>query len=256
MDHNILINDLLHRFPGYSFVETNVGDMFNVEFKDASLVVVSEYLRMSYVDCYHAIRNDVLNNFNPVYLSTTIQRDLLVDVKKGILILNLTTNRNEYFNSIGWISSAGEGVMSPVAYGNMYEDSPTGSAMDSTTKQWITASAGTFDGNGIVTYLNDSEGDQLVIGAGGDGDYMVVASCGHTNSGSNKTTMTVHIDGSESTVVKDDQNSSSTNHRALVANGILSLVAGNYLTMHIVDPETPANEIKVFDCHLTVQRVS
>ena len=96
----------------------------------------------------------------------------------------------------------------------------------------------------------------LRLGTGGSGDYMIIASCGQTNSGSNRTTMTVHVNDIDSTVVKDDQNASSVNHRALVANGIITLADGDYLTMHIADPDTPANIIKVFDCHLTINRLS
>ena len=146
--------------------------------------------------------------------------------------------------------------MSDVAYGSMYEDSANGSAMNPVTKQWITAIAGVFDENGLITFLNDSQGDRLVVGEDGAGDYMVIASCGQTNSGNNKTTMTIQINGVDSTVIKDDQDANSTRHRAIVANGILTLATNDYMTMHLVDPDTPSNEIKVFDCHLTIQRMS
>ena len=85
---------------------------------------------------------------------------------------------------------------------------------------------------------------------------MVVASCGQTNSGNQKTRMTVLINGSTSTVIKDDQSGNATLHRPLVANGILTLADNDYLSLQVTDPVTWSNVIKVYDCHLTIQRIS
>lgn len=256
MDESIVKNDLLHRFAGYSFVETAINDMTLVEFKDVGLNVVSATKKPSIVDCYSAIREDVLDGRTPLFLSTTTQRDALTNVDTGLPIWNITLGLEECFDDTTWVSAEGVGRMSPVAYGNMFEDSASGSAMNGTTKQWITANGGVFDPNNLISFLNHADGDRLVVGTGGSGDYMVVASCGQTNSGSNRTTMEVHISDNDTTVIKDDQNANSTDHRPLVANGILALLDDDYLTLHIFDPDTPSNVIKIFDCHLTIQRIS
>ena len=255
MDKNLYINDLIARNPGYTFTETLSGSLYTVSSKNVS-AVVAEVVGLTLIDAYRKIRLDILNGARPVFLSTTAQRDALINVSKSRLIDNITLGHLELYTGAAWINAAGIGVMAPVAYGNLFEDSASGSAMDSTTKQWVTASAGVFDNNGLVSFLNHVDGDRLVIGAGGAGVYMTIASCGQTNSGSNKTTMTVHINDVDTTVIKDDQNANSVNHRALVANGILTLADEDYLTLHIADPDTPSNVIKVFDCHLTIQRIS
>lgn len=250
-------DDLLNRLTGFTITETVVGSMTLVQLKDGGENVVAESKKLVVDDAYRTIREDIIGPVaNIMLIVSQAQRDQLSNIDEGTPIYNLTSIRNEVFSAGGWVSSAGLGVMAPAAYGNMFEDSASGSAMDPTTKQWVTASGGEFDENGIVSFSDDSGGDRLVIGAGGTGDYMVVASCGQTNSGSNRTTMAVHINDVDTTVVKDDQNANNINHRALVANGILSLVDNDFLTIHIVDPDTPSNVIKVFDCHLTVQRVS
>lgn len=256
MDKNIYINDLLSRYPAHTFEETTVDSMTLVVFKDGESEIIAESQALVVADAYKAIRLNILEGQDPLFISTSAERNALVNVEDGTTIYNTNTKRVESYEDNNWAGAGGSGIMSDTAYGSMFEDSSTGSAMNSTTKQWITANSGVFDGNGLITFLNDADGDRLVVGEDGSGDYIVVASCGQTNSGSNRTTMNVHINGVDSSVVKDDQNASDTNHRALVANGILTLADDDYLTMHIVDPDTASNEIKVFDCHLTIQRIS
>lgn len=254
-DKNLYINDLVHRFASHTFTETVSGDLNTVAFKNASGVTIDSSRKMKTIDCYASIRFNLLGSEPPHFLCNATQRDAITSPDKGLQIFNITSGRDEVYDGSGWISSAGSGVMAPTAYGSMYESNGSGSAMDSTNKTWITASAGVFDGNGLITFLNDAGGDRLVIGTDGAGDYMIVASCGQTNSGGNVTTMTIHRNGLDETPLQDDQNSSPTNHRSMAVNGILALADADYITLHLVS-SVPANTVSVYDCHLTIQRIS
>ena len=108
MDKAIYINDLIHRFPGFQFSETTKGDLILVSFLDASEIIVSSSTNLNILDAYRTIRQDVLNRVAPVFLSTTDQRDNLIDVERGTIIFNLTTIRNEIFDGADWIGAGGE----------------------------------------------------------------------------------------------------------------------------------------------------
>ena len=186
---------------------------------------------------------------------TTTEIAALSGIDDGVQVINKTLGRLDVCTGSAFVSAAGAGIMKPAAYGSMYENNSSGSAMNSSTKQWITASAGKFDSNSLITFLNHADGDRIVVGTGGAGDYIIIASCGQTNGGNNQSIMTVHKNGTDLTELQDDQNSNTTFHRPLVANGILTLADNDYLTLHIVSA-TPADIIKVHNCHLTIQRTS
>ena len=137
MDKNLYINDLIHRYSDHTFTETLVEDMTKVEFKNASSVVISEAITLVVIDAYRLIRNDVLNGEDPNFLTNTAQKNALTGIDRGTTVFDITLARSDCFNTSAWNSSAGIGVMSPSAYGNMFEDSATGSAMNPTTKEWI-----------------------------------------------------------------------------------------------------------------------
>ncbi len=254
-DYNLWKNGITHAFSPTTLTDAAEGSGFVATAVISSVTTNSDW-KMSQWDAYLDLYEKLHDGQRPTPKSTTTEASALSGVLDGTPILNITTNRFEICNNAAFQNSAGIGTMSPAAYGNMFEDSSTGSAMNSTTKQWITASGGIFDGNSLITFSDNSLGDRLVVGTGGAGAYMVVASCGQTNSGSNRTRMNLHVNDVGSIVIKDDQNASSVNHRALVANGIVTLADADYLTLHIADPDTPANVISVFDCHLTIQRIS
>lgn len=261
-DKNIYINDLIHRYAGHTFTETTSNDEILVQFKNASSVLIAQARAQSslvLVSAYQKIRNQLLKGENPVFLSNTIQRNALVGVTNGTAIYNLTigTGRNESYNGTAWESVAGSGVMSKAAYGSMYESNTDGSAMNPTTKQWITANVGEVDDNNLITFVDSSSGDGLLVGVGGSGKYMVIFSAGHTNAGNNITTAELHINGVNVSPkpIKDSQRGNITDNRPIVLNGIVPLIVGDYLTIHL-ESSTPADEINVFDCHLTIQRLN
>lgn len=254
-DYNIWKNGITHSFSPTSLTDSSEGVGF-IATAIISSVTTSSRWQMSLWDAYLDLYENLNGGYRPTPKSTTVESSALTGILDGTLILDVTLNRFDVCNSGVFQSSAGIGVMSPSAYGNMLENSSVGSAMDTTTKQWITASSGIFDSSGFITFENNTSGDRIVVGTGGDGDYMIVASCGHTNSGSNETTMTLRINDIDTTIVKEDKNASSVNHRSLISNGILTLNEADYLTMHISDTVTPSNVINVFDCNLTIQRIS
>lgn len=255
-DHNLYINDLIHRNSGYSFSESTTGSIITVTFKDGSSNTVAEQTGLTLIDAYRKIRFDVLNGEVPAFLSTTTQKDALTNVDLGTVIHDINTGNLQFYNSSSaWISSAGDGMMSAAAYGHMYENNSTGSAMDTTNKTWITATTGVVDSSGIVTFVNDSTGDHFLIGTDGAGDYVVHVDTKQTNSGNNTTTLTVQIDGVDTIIVRDEVDTSSTKPAALDANGILSLVATNKVRLHMVS-SVPANIVTSYYTHFYIHRLS
>lgn len=254
-DHNLWKNGIQHSKSPTTLTDVADGAGFIATAVIGGITTKSDW-RMSRWDAYLDLYEKLHDGQRPVPKSTTTEANDLSGILDGTPILNITTNSFDVCNNGDFQNSAGIGVMKPAAYGNMYESNQNGSAMNPTTRSWITAMAGVFDGNSFISFLNNVDGDRLVIGTGGAGDYMVVASCGQTNSGNDKTRMILLVNGSTSTVIKDDQQGNATLHRPLVANGILTLADNDYLSLQITDPVTWSNVIKVYDCHLTIQRIS
>lgn len=107
-DKNIYINDLIHRFPSHTFTELVVDDLTKVTFKDAGSVTIAEQINLSVLDAYRSIRLDLLQAENPSFVSTTIERDALVDIDRGAEILNITVLQNQIFDGSIWLSVGGE----------------------------------------------------------------------------------------------------------------------------------------------------
>lgn len=108
MDKAIYINDLINRFPGFQFSETTNNDLITVSFLDASEIEVSSSENLDILDAYKTIRLDVLDGQRFFFLSTTDQRDALINPDTGLSILNITTKRIEIFNGVEWVSAGGE----------------------------------------------------------------------------------------------------------------------------------------------------
>ncbi len=254
-DYKLWENGIKHSKAPTSLTDVARGDGFIATAVIGSVTTNSGW-KMSKWDAYLDLYEKLHGGEKPIPKSTTAEAAALTGIIDGTPILNITSNTFEICNNSEFQNSAGAGVMKPAAYGNMYEDNASGSAMNSSTRSWITAIAGVFDGNSFISFLNNADGDRLVVGAGGAGDYMIVASCGQTNAGNNKTRMTVLINGTGSTVIKDDQDAHATKHQPLVANGIVTLADNDYLALQVTDPTVWSNVIKVYDCHLTIQRIS
>lgn len=254
VDKNLYINDIVHRNPGFTLVESTVGSLLTVTLKNASAVEVDASRKLLLIDAYRAIRSNLLTREEPVFISTTTQRDALTSIDQGTQIYNITTARDEVYTGTTWTSAAGAGVMSPVAFGDIFEDSETGTVMNSTTKTWVGATLRKVDSNGIVTFADNSTGDRLVIGTGGAGDYEIEMKCDQTNAGGNVSKMTLQVNGVDTTI-SDEHASDSGDHRQLSAHGILTLADNDFLVMHVVS-STASDVVTGFHVSLTIKRLS
>lgn len=105
---NLFKNDLIHRFLDHTFTEVPVGDLTKVTFKDAGSVTIAEQKNLSVLDAYRSIREDLLLGQNPDFLSTTSERDALVNIDRGTEILNITVLENQIFTGSIWLPTGGE----------------------------------------------------------------------------------------------------------------------------------------------------
>ncbi len=255
-DHLLWSNDIENRFSPTSLSHVAEGSGY-IATAVISSVTTNSGFRLSLWDAYKDLREKLLDgNSDLLPISTTTQRNALSGIVDGTLIYNDTTGRVEECDSDSWSSSAGSSALSDAAYGNMYENNSSGSAMDSTNKTWVTATAGIVDANGLVTVVEDAvDGDYFLIGTDGDGDYAIIVDTKQTNSGNNDTTLTIEIDEDDTILTKDEVDTSSTKPTSLSATGILALVAGNKLRVHMVS-STPADVVKSFHTHFYIHRLS
>ncbi len=108
MNKDIYVNDLLHRFSGYSFVETTIQSMTKVEFQDGGSSTVAESINLVLVDAYRNIREQMLEGFDvPCFISTPAERDALTGVDDGTIILNNATYAMECIDDDIWYPAAG-----------------------------------------------------------------------------------------------------------------------------------------------------
>ncbi len=243
-DKNLYINDLIHRFPAHTFTETAEGDLTRVDFLDGGMAVVASAKTLDVVDAYRQIRADVLDGSEPLFLQTAAERDALTNIDAGTATLTddvLETDPGTGFESVALTA----------AYGEMFEDTPAGTALSTSTDLWETATAGTLDGNGIVTFASN----QLVVGAGGDGDYMVSFYANAANSGGSLTTATIRQNSVAVTGIKDSHTGDSAKSEDITSSGILSLVENDTIELHIV-ASVGVDVITVFQVNVNIHRIS
>lgn len=107
-DKALYANDLIHRYASHTFTETTTNDIITVTFKNASSVTIAEAKGMTTIIGYRKIRNSLLAGQEPVFLSTTAQRDALTSVDDGTSIQNtdnfgIEVYRSSWFPSSNWI---------------------------------------------------------------------------------------------------------------------------------------------------------
>jgi len=69
-------DDLLNRYPGYSFVETVIDSMTQVEFQDGGLTTIATATQLALLDAYRSIRQDLVGLRSEIMITVTeIQRD-------------------------------------------------------------------------------------------------------------------------------------------------------------------------------------
>ncbi len=77
MNKNIYVNDLLHRYPGYSFAETPRGDLVTVAFLNEEGEEQAAATKELSIDAYRAIRTDMLGVEPFEFFSSTNERNTL-----------------------------------------------------------------------------------------------------------------------------------------------------------------------------------
>lgn len=249
MDKEIYISDLVNRRPGYTFNETIIGDFTKVTFLDESLVEIASAKKMSVVDAYRSIRNDVLEGENLPFLVSTKDRDALANLNEPTFIFNTTNLRNESYHNKKWDSSAGPGRMQPVAFGHMNEENESGTIV---SDGWITAVKHASDANGIITFLDHDIADRLAIGIAGTGEYVVNFSCTFTQTDSATVTAMVYINGAK-TNIKDTHNGDPISITDLFREDHITLSAGDYLDLRF---STPSGDITIYHTELFIQRIT
>jgi len=250
MDKDIYANDLLHRFPGYSFTETVIGDLVTVAFLNVQEVELAAARTELTVDAYRTIRRDVLGGEIPVFLSSTSERNLLSNLSKGVVIFNTNKQRIEAFDGSDWLSSSGPGMMTDVAYGEMWQDDSAGTTIPQ-TGVWTGASPGLRDENEIISISSS----QLIVGEDGTGDYAVSFNANFTSDAGSNCTAHLRINGFDTTKIKDEHPGDSSELGDLSASGIMKLIEDDYLELHF-ESEDSGDTIKVYQVNLNIRRIS
>ncbi len=255
-DHNLWIHDIRNRNTVTSLSDVAVDDGFVATVIIDGLTTKSSW-RMSRWDAYYDLRERLVHgDENLLPQLTTAQRTGLKPIEIGTQIYNITLKSNEIYSGTTWISVAGAGLMAKSAYGTLYQHNHLGSPMNPTTHKWISAQAGNLDSNNIIDFFTDAvNGDHLVVGADGAGDYLIMVTCDVTNSGNNETVMEVHINDAANVALEDKEDTSSTKPRGMAAHGIIKLSANDKISLFIVST-VPTDIIKAYDCHVSINRVS
>jgi len=254
-NHDLWKDDITNRFSPASLTDLAVGDGYVATAVIGTVTTVSAW-RMSKWDAYLDLRQKLLaGDERPFPRLTTIQRNALTGITQGTPILNINSHRAEYWSGIDWLSVGGPGVITKVAFGEMWQDNNSGDAMDTTNKSWITANEGFMDVHNIITFLNHANGDRLVAGAEAGGHYLVHCNTNFTNAGGNDTTMTIRKNEILNPRLKDSGAGDSSELRPLVIAGFIILSPNDYLDIHIVS-DTPSDVVKVYQTNLHIQRVS
>ena len=247
-DTDLYANDLIHRFPGYSFLETIVGSMTRVQFRDGGLATVAEATTLVVIDAYKHIREDMLDGQPANFISTTAERDALTGLLNGTQILNDDTYIIDCFDDATWYPTG-----RAQAYGSMYEDNSGGSTLVSASSYsgWVTATAGVVDGNSIVTFNNNSTADYLGVSVGGD--YKISFHASFTNAGGNLTTAAIFVDNNERIEIKDTRQGDSAELRNLVASGILTLADNDEVDLRF--HSSSSDDIDLFQVSVSIERL-
>lgn len=218
-------------------------------------VTTNSEWKMSLWDAYLNLYEKVHDGERPIPKSTTTEALALTEILDGTSIINVTNQTLEVCIGSKFQNSAGSGTMAPVAFGEMVEDNSSGSTIDTTTKLWSTASVGEIDPNDIISFVDETDGDKLVVGTGGAGTYQIHFSCTFTNAGGKLTKAGIHVNGAEVGKLEDEHDGDSSEKRDLRGQGFLVLAVGDEVTMHVVS-ETSSDVVTVFHCHITMKRMT
>ena len=160
-------------------------------------------------------------------------------------------------DDINWVNfgSPGSSSSTVTAYGGLYEDNSSGSAISATTSYvgWVSATAGVVDGS-IVSFTDNATADRLTIGTGGAGDYRVAFHANVTNSGGKLTTGAIHVNGVEQVAVKMSLTGDSSKAVLLAASNPLTLAVGDYVDLRFKSESS--DTVTVYQPSLNIELIS
>ena len=243
-------DDLLNRNPGFTFDETIIDSETLVEFLDLGLDIVTSYQNQSVDVCYKKIREKEVGDDTILHWLTTAERDALTSTVEFQKIYNITNKQTEVYNGSFW-----QPIGSLRAFGSMFEDNATGSAIANTgTYQgWVTATVGQVDNLGLVTFVNNATADRLTIGAGGEGRYFVAFNASFTGTSGQVTTGAIHLNNVEQGNIKASSLGSTNNPEMLMASNYLNLSETDFIDLRF---ESTLNiTVDVFNVSVAVFRV-
>ena len=186
---------------------------------------------------------------------TTTQIAALTGIDDGVQVIDSTLGRLDVCIGGVFSNAAGQGTMAPSAFGEMVEDNASGSDINVTTKVWDTASVGDLDPNGLVTFVNGTNEDYLLVGTGGAGTYQIHFSVTFTNAGGNVTSAGIHKNSSEVGKMEDTHAGDSAEHRDLRGQGFLVLADADQIKLHVVSA-TPSDVVTAYHAHITMKRMT
>lgn len=255
-DHNLWKDDIANRFSPTSLTDVADGDGFIATSVISGTTTKSAW-KMSQLDAYVDLRDKLLNGVErPFPRVTTVQRDALINILSGRAIVNLDIGGEiEVYDGDEWIRGGGTGSMLPAAYGEMYQDNDSGSAIDATNKSWVTAVASIFDTTGFVSFLSHANGDRLVINAGGAGHYLLHYSTNFTNSSNNVVTASIRKNETIDPTMTDEAAGSVNQKRGLRVSGLMNLSENDYIDVHLIS-DTPANTVTVYQSNIHIHRIN
>ena len=254
MSADILLADLQNGIVGYTVAETG-SSPYTFTVSDLVPTVVYQRTTTNRLWMIKNIRELYLLDPSIIPSVTTTQRNAATGVSAGYPIYNQTEGRIECYNGSSWPSSAGAGTMLPVAFGEMVEDNSSGSSINTTTKLWDTASVGELDPNGLITFVNGTNEDYLLVGTGGAGTYQLHFSITGTNAGGNEVVAGIHLNDVEVDKMRDTHDWDSAEKRDLRGQGFLELVDADKIKLHVVS-STASDVVTVFHAHITMKRMT
>lgn len=258
LDENLWKLGIANQFSTYSTAHVTTG---TVTIATATVTIGGAFVDQSGKSgSVYAAYKDLFERLHEGQVSllaklTTTQRDALTGVNDGRQILNITTNAVECCNGGEWQNDSGIGVMLPVAFGTMFENNGSGSATNSTSKEWITAAAGQLDGNTLITFSSTATSDRLVIGTGGAGTYEVTFKTNFTNAGGNLTTASILLNGSAQTNLVDVHAGDSSEIRGLSNTSFLVLADADVISLHVVS-STASDVIDLYQTSVVIRRLT
>lgn len=145
-----------------------------------------------------------------------------------------------------FFAHTGVGVFGAATYGNLYEDATGGVTTITITTEdvyvgWVSATAGPT-GGGVTTDVVDATADNLVIPAGGAGDYVVAwTACYKVLSNTQRGQGAVHVSGSEAAETISTELTQDVDFNTLGTTTILTLADADTIDLRFMNTGDTGN---------------